>query len=90
VGLVYEVKFDMAGNPETVLCAGGLKTIQASAGDMTATFTFDPTGQTSDDMGWEEKSFEFTATDTTTTLTFVSLTSGCSGPTLDKVEVVGK
>jgi len=96
-GQVYEVKFDMAGNP-----AGPpiVKKLQACAGSTCQTFTFGVpfpfafvNGQ---DLGWVEKSFLFPATAMTTTLTFSSLTTGsnCSGifcnswgPTLDNVRV---
>lgn len=84
VGRDYEVRFRMAGDP---FGSPAMKGLSVSVGGPTETFTVDMTGNTPADMGWEEKSFVFTATDTTTTLTFVSITAGAYGAAIDHVRV---
>jgi hypothetical protein len=78
------VEFDLAGN-----FAGGpaVKTVQVSAAGTTQTFTFDTTGKSQNNMGWDTKHWEFTATDTETVIEFASLTAGGYGPALDNVKV---
>ena len=89
VGQSYRVLFDMAGNPD-----GGptIKTLQASIYPpaMANTFTFDTAGKTLDNMGWETKWFDFTATHFFTTLYFgdISGDPGFYGAALDNVRVV--
>ena len=80
----YEVKFWMAGNP-----AGDpiIKTQNVAAAAANADFTFDIRGHDLVNMGWVEKSFVFTATGTSTTLTFTSLDNTACGPALDNVSV---
>ena len=81
----YVVLFDMSRNPvddKTV-------SMDVSAANDTSSYTYN-TSNTTLDMKWEEKSFSFTATAATTTLTFDSTTSdgGQSiGPALDNVRV---
>lgn len=84
-GQAYEVRFDMAGNTD-----GGpaLKTLTVSVGGPPLTFTFDTAGKSRPgNMGWETKSFVFTATSSSTTLTFMSTTNTAFGPALDNVSV---
>ena len=88
VGRDYEVRFDMAGDPIPAPGSGALKTLSLSAGGQPMVFTFDTTGHSPGVMGWQERVWVFTAAATTTTLTFVSLTSGCAGPALDNVRVM--
>lgn len=82
----YLVAFRMAGNP-----VGGpaVKLMEVSAAGTAATFSFDITGHTTTDMGWEDHTWVFVATDATTTLRFLSLspTPNYCGPTLDDVRV---
>jgi len=84
-GSEYQVTFYLAGNPE-----GGetIKTLEVSAANDSETFTFDTTGKSMSNMGWEKKTFDFTATSGTTTLTFTSIGGGAFGATLDDVSVV--
>ncbi len=84
VGQEYKVKFYMAGNT-----AGEpmVKTMKADVGGEPETFSFDATGKTLLDMGWEKKHFVFTATADTTTLTFTSTVPDYFGPVIDKVTV---
>jgi choice-of-anchor C domain-containing protein len=84
VGKPYEVLFDLAGNP-----AGGptVKQMQVSAAGNFQNYDFDITGNSLSSMGWIEKSFEFNAVGTETTLTFSSLITGAYGPAIDNVRV---
>jgi choice-of-anchor C domain-containing protein len=82
----YMVSFDMSGNPD-----GGpaVKSMNVEAGGTPETFTYDvvTAGNTDANMKWAPKLFQFTATGTTTPLTFASLDSGFYGPALDNVTV---
>jgi len=86
IGTTYEVLFDMAGNTDS---GPTIKPLQVAAGEGAAVFTFDITGHSRSNMGWETKSWSFTATDPTTTLQFSSLTEDgcCYGAALDNVRV---
>lgn len=83
-GMIYEVLFDLAGNPD-----GGpaVKELEASAAGDSATYTFDTTGQSRGDMGWTTQSFLFAPDGDSTVLTFLSKTSTAYGPALDNVRV---
>jgi choice-of-anchor C domain-containing protein len=87
-GAKYRVTFSLAGN----VCTGngGDRTVAVSAAGDRATFTFDTTGHGYEDMGWERKTWEFTATAAETTLEFASTTDDpvACGPALDGVSVV--
>lgn len=81
----YQVRFDMAGNwngPPTI------KSLRVSVAGMSIDYDFDTTGRSDSDMGWVNKTFNFTATGTSSTLRFDSLVSGFYGPALDNVIVV--
>jgi hypothetical protein len=81
----YTVTFDMASNS-----AGGsvVKQLEASFGGASAgVFSFDRTGKSPTNMGWEEKSFTFTATGTSGELRFTSLENSAYGPALDNVRI---
>ncbi len=69
VGHTYTVTFDMAGNPDG---APVVKTLNVDAGDSPTSYTFDTTGHSRVAMGWTSKTFTFTATGSTTPLTFTS------------------
>ncbi len=87
IGWLYTVQFAMAGNP-----AGGLgaKTMKVLAGSDSQDFSF-PGGQTQANMGWETKSFQFTALAAQTTLSFQALDGLCCyGAALDNVSVEGQ
>lgn len=90
-GTTYRLLFDMAGNP-----GGGsderIKTLNACVEDSCQTFTFDTEGKTSENMGWQTNSLDFTATTDATKLAFISLTPTGNGPALDnvRVSVIGK
>jgi len=84
-GQVYKVTFDLAGNPD-----GGptVKTLGVQAtGNAAQSYTFDTTGWNRFNMGWAGQTYLFTATGTSTTLTFTSTTATPYGPALDNVVV---
>lgn len=85
-GAAYTVTFAMAGNP---IGGDAVKHMRVEADGTTQDYSFDTTGRSSSDMGWVTETFQFTATDTQTTLEFYSLSaSGSSfGPAIDNVVV---
>lgn len=85
IGQTYEVHFAIAGNPDA---DQGMKTVVAAVDDEEIEeFTFDTTGKTRKEMGWEEKTFSFTAKETATKLSFMSGTDSVFGPVIDDVQV---
>ena len=85
IGEQYEVTFDMAGNPVTYT---GTTQLRVEAAGQHADFSFNNSGMTTSNMGWVTISWFFTAVDTTTALSFMSLGDyNRSGPTLDNVNV---
>jgi choice-of-anchor C domain-containing protein len=90
-GVAYRVTFCLAGNPNG---PPAVKTLRVEAGpDQQSEYEFDTNGRTLTDMGWSTRSFTFTATDTSTTLRFVSATNrddgglNAFGPVIDNVVV---
>ena len=84
-GDLYQVSFDMAGDP-----GGGpaMKTLRVTAAGQSQDFTFDTTGKSTRNMGWVTQNWTFRANATRTTLAFQSLDNGANGPALDNVRVV--
>ena len=86
-GVKYNVTFDMAGN------LGGGTTVKhlnsLSIGDTEHTFTFDTTGHSFTDMGWEQMAYSFIATGRTSQLQFSGIVSDGQyfGAALDNVIV---
>ncbi len=83
-GQKYRLSFYMAGNPD-----GGpiIKTLNATVGSTSSDFTFDVTGKSLADMGYEYKFLDFVADSDTALLSFTSLDDGPWGPALDNVEI---
>jgi len=85
-GLTYQVTFDMSGNPD-----GGtgskFMTVSTSSGASQQYEYVVTSDNTKADMRWESNTFYFTATGTSTVLTFTSNTEGFFGPTLDNVAI---
>lgn len=80
-GAVYQLSFRMAGNP-----GSGVKTMRVSIGAVQHVVTFDATSTSSSNMGWSLRTFTFPSAATSTTIEFLSLSSGGSaGPALDDV-----
>jgi len=89
VGQNYLVAFALAGNPNARPL---LKEMRVTAAGQSADFSFDITGKRVSDMGWLQKSWQFTAVDTESTLEFFSLSKSkgqVHGAALDNVSVVG-
>ncbi len=87
VGGTYTVTFSLSGNPDGSPSA---KVVRVSAtGAIPQEYSFDTAamGNSSSDMKWQTKTYSFTATSATTTLTFASQIVGAFGPALDAVSV---
>jgi len=87
VGQEYEVDFWISGNPDNTR---GVKTLQVTVGApaQSQVFTFDTRiGNTRTNMMWSLKSFDFVATSSTTSLSFMSETNTAYGAALDNVSV---
>jgi choice-of-anchor C domain-containing protein len=85
-GNVYRIQFAMAGNPEGPPI---VKSMGLTASSQSTEFSFNTTGKTITNMGWETKNWNFTAADSLTTIEFYSLTPeiGIYGPAIDAVTV---
>jgi len=83
-GQTYLVSFWMAGNPDNL---PSIKTLNASFGSTTQSFSFDDTGKTRNNMGWVNYSFFATTSGGPTMLQFQSTTATAYGPALDNVSV---
>jgi choice-of-anchor C domain-containing protein len=84
-GMTYQATFDMSGNPDA---GAGVKLMSVSAnGASSQTFQYITGTNTRDDMQWASHIYYFTATDSTTLLTFASQIEGWFGPVLDNVNV---
>jgi choice-of-anchor C domain-containing protein len=84
IGAAYQIQFDLSGNS-----GGGnvVKTLDVSVDTTVPTtgiYTYDTTGHPSGTQ-WLTKEFDFTATGTSTTLTFTSQEFNFYGPALDNV-----
>ncbi|MDX2936980.1 choice-of-anchor C family protein [Streptomyces ipomoeae] len=83
----YTLTYALAGNPN------GLPTVKTGRvvinGETVQDFIFDATGKTRANMGWETRTVNFTATSSSTTLTFESTTIGPNGPAIDNVKICG-
>lgn len=81
----YEVLFDIAGNP--TVASNPVKTMVVEAAGVFQTYTVDNTGRTLDNMGWETRSFTFTAVASQTEVWFqmVFPDYGAEGVGLDNV-----
>ena len=86
-GEVYTVTFYMSGN-----FVGGntYKRVKVSADKESKIFSFDrPSDWSLTNMGWTQKTFIFTADDSSALLTFDSLDNNAFGPALDNITVLG-
>ena len=94
-GVLYSVTFDIAGNPYREFGDPVMKYMGVEAAGQSAVFSFDATGHDYLNMGWETRSWQFTAAiGISTTIEFYTLDSyaagysGYCGPVLDNVSVV--
>jgi choice-of-anchor C domain-containing protein len=84
-GGLYLLRFALSGNPQ-----GGpaVKTMAVSFGAASlGELTFDTTGRTIADMGWQYRTFVVSAPSASTRLRFISLTDGAAGPMIDDVSL---
>jgi choice-of-anchor C domain-containing protein len=85
IGTTYRVQFALAGNPDGL---PDLKQVFVQSGSASSAFTFDATSTSRPAMGWVYESLLFTASASSTTLSFLSQTSGAFyGPAIDDVSV---
>ncbi|MFM7471027.1 MAG: choice-of-anchor C family protein [Nodosilinea sp.] len=95
-GNTYQVLFDLAGNPAGdpaiktlgVLAISGVPQDLVNPALTPQTFSFDITGKSFTNMGWQAQTYQFTATGASTTLGFFSSLASSYGPALDNVRVV--
>lgn len=96
-GIHYKVKFALSGNSGDSLSYHPeiypVKHLLVSAAEVSQEYTFDVTGHSWLDPGWVETTFEFTAKNTSTTLTFEAIGPAdsclCVGPAIDNVRLIG-
>ncbi len=84
-GVLYNVRFFLSGNPDGPPVIK-LADVQAS-GNALASYTFDRTGNSRPNMLWRPYTYQFTATGTSTTLTFTGGSGTAFGAALDDVSV---
>jgi len=86
----YIVTFDLAGNPD----ADGfpVTSMRVEAAGQSADFSYNITGKDFQNMGWEPRSWQFTASGNSTTIKFYALDArgsvGQLGTAIDNVSVV--
>jgi uncharacterized repeat protein (TIGR01451 family) len=86
-GKQYQVSFYMAAHPGWKYPDWGSVAILAYAPGYSNQFDYTGGVGTPPNMGWELKTFSFTATGTSSKLAFTRLKDGVWGPTLDNVRV---
>jgi choice-of-anchor C domain-containing protein len=96
-GINYAVTFNMSGNPAGAgfpanhpYYSPSAKTLTVNAtGGTTSNYSYDTAtaANTLTDMKWVSDLYNFAATGTSTTLTFLSTTPGAFGPALDNVQI---
>lgn len=80
----YAISFWLAGNPDG---GSNLKSVAVDVGGAPSIFQFDTTGHTTANMGWQQFTYNFVASGTSTTLSFMSQNNDPYGPALDNVSV---
>jgi choice-of-anchor C domain-containing protein len=84
-GQCYTVLFQFSGNPSNL---PRIKTMRIEAAGESTTTQFDTAGRSFQNMGWELRTWQFTASAGQTTLRFTSLNNLTGwGPALDNVRV---
>ncbi len=83
-GQWYRLSFDIAGNVDS---GDTIKNLLVDVQVDDQLFSFSTTGQSRSDMGWERRTFDFQAADTSTTVGFISQESNAWGPALDNAAV---
>jgi choice-of-anchor C domain-containing protein len=82
----YRVSFYLAGN---FFGLPTVKQLRVSGAGSYEDYLFNTTGKSATNMGWVTHTFDFTASSTTTTLTFESMDTegGAWGPVIDNVSI---
>lgn len=83
-GAVYRLSFVMSGEP---FVTPFVRHLRATTGSATQDFNTDISPAWHWDMGWAERSWEFSASGPSTTLELYSLETGAFGPAIDDVAV---
>lgn len=88
IGQEYRITFSLAGNPDGGPSIRTLKTSVTGSPDQTYSFTVGPE-ITRTNMGWQTFTYQFTASDIASLLTFTSATNPDTsyGPVLDNVSI---
>jgi choice-of-anchor C domain-containing protein len=89
-GASYTLSFEFSGNPTPHSPDTPVKTLNVSVGSVSnQQFTFDTTGHSTTDMGWELESFIFQGTGLPTTLLFASqdAAGSATGPAIADVSI---
>ena len=84
-GAIYRLTFSISGEP---LSSPTLKHLRVTAGGTVQDETFDITPAWQWDMMWSQRTLDFTATGSTTTLTLASQDATQWGPAIDAASVV--
>ena len=86
-GAIYRLTFWLSGEP---FSTPTIKHLRLTAGSTVQDLTFDVTPAWHWDMAWSQRTFDFTAAGSTTTLKFSSMDASQWGPAIDsaKVELV--
>ena len=80
---ICSLSFWMAGNPDY----SDTKTLDVHFGSNTRYFTFDQTGHTKENMGWEEKTASGLIASGPTQLRFVDTGTDAYGPAIDDISL---
>ncbi len=81
----YRLSFLMAANPEVGVFTARLR---ASISEASQEYSFLQSGFSTENLGWTEKTLDFTATGSSHKLAFVSLNPGWAGAALDKISIL--
>jgi len=86
LGTTYKVSFDLAAN---FYAGQTIKSVLVTAPGFSQTYTFNSTGRTALNMGWQTNTFQFVAAGSSSTLSFASqdVATSAFGPALDNVTV---
>jgi choice-of-anchor C domain-containing protein len=86
LGTTYQVSFDLAAN---FYAGQTIKSVLVTAPGSSQTYTFNSTGRTALNMGWQTNTFQFVAGGSSSTLSFASqdVANSAFGPALDNVTV---
>ena len=86
-GTAYTVTFALSGNP---VCAAPIKdlNVNATPGGVLSAYSHDSTGTSLPAIPWTTETYVFTATGTSTVLSFTTPNTSACGPALDNVRVV--